>query len=653
MAPSTRVPGVPLQPGMTVRDYTITDFRRKSRLGYSHGVMTIREKANTQLAPVELLAPTMSMSLSRDGRAFGKSDAYSHLPPPEPHVPAYVHLDREVLRYDAYFKEAVHESRLENYRVRRVLIYFYLLDGTLQISEPKVENSGMPQGESKGSVFLSRQVVPKAGGGGNLTAADLLVGSNVEIFGRTFRLADADRHTRELLASRGIELAPPEPLPLDPYNAKRQADKEQVLRTQRYFRPRAYEDDLTRYASAKFGAAATALAPDRLREFLQNDRKVLRFFLAWDDRASLYGELRPFILHYYLQDDTAEVLEVRRANSGRDPFPAFVKKSKLAKDIDTLIRTDAPTTHTTQLIDRSGRVDPASMRYFSPDDFAVGGEIVVYERPFFIYGCDEFTREWYAQHKGKHFEDIPVEFEPNEKRAQMEVPPPLPLGMGDDEDSLSSFIYLMPKPHHKDAKKMMDNDRKIMRFMARLDSTEPEDSERVFVIKVYLADDTIAVFEPPQKNSGLVGGKFLERGAVKNAQTGGRFGAADFYTGARVRLNGFEFALFQADEFTLAYMEAHPDIFPMSNPEYVLDELRQAVAAEPAKLDELEAALGAADLGGEFSGFARYEPFQAALSHAGFELHEQPLITLMRYFHIVHDSVGAVDFKAVLRAIAA
>lgn len=86
---------------------------------------------------------------------------------------------------------------------------------------------------------------------------------------------------------------------------------------------------------------------------------------------------------------------------------------------------------------------------------------------------------------------------------------------------------------------------KIMRFMARLEAAEPEDGDRVFVIKVFLADDTIAVFEPPQKNSGLVGGKFLERGIVKNAETGGRFTGKDFYTGARVRLNGFEFIIYQ------------------------------------------------------------------------------------------------------------
>ena len=37
--------------------------------------------------------------------------------------------------------------------------------------------------------------------------------------------------------------------------------------------------------------------------------------MAWDDRKSLYGELRPFVLHYYLSDDTMEILEVRTATN--------------------------------------------------------------------------------------------------------------------------------------------------------------------------------------------------------------------------------------------------------------------------------------------------------------------------------------------------
>ena len=36
-----------------------------------------------------------------------------------------------------------------------------------------------------------------------------------------------------------------------------------------------------------------------------------------------------------------------------------------------------------------------------------------------------------------------------------------------------------------------------------------------FIVSYFLSDDTILVFEPPQRNSGILGGKFLERGRIK------------------------------------------------------------------------------------------------------------------------------------------
>ena len=52
----------------------------------------------------------------------------------------------QVLRFYAYFQEAVHEKREEKYRIRHCIILFYLEDDTIQVNEPRVENSGVPQG---------------------------------------------------------------------------------------------------------------------------------------------------------------------------------------------------------------------------------------------------------------------------------------------------------------------------------------------------------------------------------------------------------------------------------------------------------------------------------------------------------------------------
>jgi len=49
-----------------------------------------------------------------------------------------------VLRFYAYFKEHVTESRLENFRIRRVTIFYYLEDKSIMVTEPKQVNAGIP-----------------------------------------------------------------------------------------------------------------------------------------------------------------------------------------------------------------------------------------------------------------------------------------------------------------------------------------------------------------------------------------------------------------------------------------------------------------------------------------------------------------------------
>ena len=60
---------------------------------------------------------------------------------------AYPSLMFQVLKFNAYFKQTVHESQNEYYRVRPVDIYYYLEDDSIAVIEPHVENSGMPQGQ--------------------------------------------------------------------------------------------------------------------------------------------------------------------------------------------------------------------------------------------------------------------------------------------------------------------------------------------------------------------------------------------------------------------------------------------------------------------------------------------------------------------------
>jgi len=51
----------------------------------------------------------------------------------------------------------------------------------------------------------------------------------------------------------------------------------------------------------------------------------------WDDRCNLYGDLREFVIHFFLSDETMEIREIIKPNTGYDSFPCFLRRGKLAK----------------------------------------------------------------------------------------------------------------------------------------------------------------------------------------------------------------------------------------------------------------------------------------------------------------------------------
>jgi hypothetical protein len=57
----------------------------------------------------------------------------------------------QVLRFFGYFQEAVIESNIENHRIRKVVFMYYLADDSVQVTEPKQDNSGIPQVQSAGA----------------------------------------------------------------------------------------------------------------------------------------------------------------------------------------------------------------------------------------------------------------------------------------------------------------------------------------------------------------------------------------------------------------------------------------------------------------------------------------------------------------------
>jgi len=136
----------------------------------------------------------------------------------------------------------------------------------------------------------------------------------------------------------------------------------------------------------------------------------------------------------------------------------------------------------------------------------------------------------------------------------------------------------------------------------------------------YLEDDTIAIREPPLRNSGFVGGTFLRRTKIhKTAES--YYEAKDFYIGAFVNLNGHAFSLNDADDYTLSYMEGKCyQGWPDSDHEAIIRKLSTIK-------DAMRLAIMKKDTG---TGFMSYSDLEAAVASTGIELSPQAHLTLCR-----------------------
>jgi Ca2+-binding EF-hand superfamily protein len=443
-------------------------------------------------------------------------------------------------------------------------------------------------------VFIKRARIPRPDGE-LYQASDFGVGSVVEIRARHFHLVDADRSTRQYYKDNFLEEMPG-PLPY-PEDAHDRLQKEMSAMKQR--------------PPSAGGSQPKAI--DRRRQFMEFDQKVLRFSCFWDDTKKLYGEKRKFILNYFLANDTIEVREVLQPNSGRDPFPMLLRRQVLPSR------------------DRPGEL-------VKPMDLMCGKYVHVYSRDMLLVDCDEFTRSFYRDYFGIDQRPVPGMGDKSMRKPVSAVAEPPPTGFGSDEDSLQSHYTLNPKPPRKDIKKVQRLDRKVLRFRAKLVNPPIQDMPRRFVVAVYLVDDTVSIFEPPQRNSGIVGGKFLERGKFRHMEPpeGGPprfFFPHDFYVGARIPLEFCphqQLEILEADAFTLKFCEGSCRQFRKSDIELVNRHLASALATHTAvDLRDFFAGRDPRNTGSIKSG-----DLQKALRSLGVfdELHIQERITLARRY---------------------
>ncbi|XP_060113410.1 EF-hand domain-containing protein 1 [Heteronotia binoei] len=544
---SKPVQGLPLVPGSSFRDPTKTAFHRSQTLSYKNGfafkrLPTVgigRERLHVnQLSQAEL----DELSNKRPTLTYGQPKQA----PPSDFIPAHVAFDKKVLKFSGYFQEDVPVSTEEHFRIRRVDMYYYLEDDSMSVMEPIVENSGIPQGK-----FIKRQRLPKNDRGDHYHWKDLNRGINITIYGKTFRIVDCDPFTQTFLESQGIELNPPEKMIFDPYTELRK------MPLRMYVTPSDF---------------------DQLKQFLAFDKKVLRFYAVWDDTVNMFGESRRFIIHYYLADDTVEVRECHERNDGRDPFPVLIRRQRLPKK--TVERKD---TFPTCVLEVS---DHEVLEWFTAKDFAVGESTTLLGRSFFIYDCDEFTRKFYRDKFGiDNFQPVDIKKPPPEEVKQI-IPPY--NGYGFIEDSLQNCFNLIPNPPKKNVIKMLENDRKVLRYAVTMESPNPEDRKRRFVLSYYLATDMMSIYEPPVRNSGIIAGKYLNKTRVPKPGSSSDnpvyYEPADLTVGATVEVFSHRFVITDADMYVLNYMESNPESFPAA----VIQSMRNHFAPRQAATEAVQ-----------------------------------------------------------------
>ncbi|KAJ0070118.1 hypothetical protein NL108_002431, partial [Boleophthalmus pectinirostris] len=514
-------------------------------------------------------------------------------------LPSWVAFDKQALCFDAYFEETVPQAKEETYRIRKCKIMFYLEDDTIKVVEPEFKNSGIPQGTL---IRRHRIPLPPPNDDQFYNIFHFNINQEILLYSRRFMITNCDTFTRNFITNLGVLLNEPTVSPVDPYSQLR----EDIEKSMKPLRP--YEKYDTR------------------KQFLDNDMKVLRFYGYWDDTGSLFGDVRDLVLHYFLADDTIEICEVIPPNSGRDHISKFLRRSKLPKVAPSRLPPPGAITDRTILnvfdsSDQGKRFILDSLKtgaikeeFYKDCDLTIGTELNVWGRKVVITDCDEFTKKYYRCKYG--IEDFtPVQYKaPAAPKPSRHVPPY--NGFGSEEDSLSSCQGLVPKPPQKDFHKFITKDRHgleshVLNFVAKMVTDNPVDKDREFIISFYLSDDTISVFERTQRNSGVLGGKFLERGRVKKpgqelykSAVSKYFTAQDFYVGAVLCLNNHNFQLTDADEYTFNYMGKYAEEFAIANVGTILSKLR---SIPEDKQKEIKTFLALTDPSN--SGFIPYEPF--------------------------------------------
>lgn len=398
-----------------------------------------------------------------------------------------------------------------------MIISYYLADGTIQVSEPREENSGLLQG-----LFLKRHKVPNPAGG-FYSVNDFACGKNISLYSKTVRLISADAFTRRFYTESGSDIGEDMPLPCDPFAQAKLAEianenrplPAEVIRAKILVEVMCGGQPLNR----------------KYKQYLESEGKVLRFKCIWQD-DSVGGERHWYDMHYFLSDDTIELIETReRTRSCAAERVLFMKR---------------------RLVPRSGDLSPQTSDSPEPvlqwSDLHTDTTICIGNRLLRIVNCDPFTKQWYLTEHGLELAEVVL---PQPLIPEYVQPIPPSIGFGSEEDSLNSCKpKLVPKSVHPH--RLAEYEGVCLRFTAvESTGTRREFKDRNFVVAYYPIDSSVGVWEEPVRNSGIVGGKFAERSRIAGIKM------EDFQVGNAISVSCVSFKLTGTDLFTANWLQSH------------------------------------------------------------------------------------------------
>ncbi len=123
------------------------------------------------------------------------------------------------------------------------------------------------------------------------------------------------------------------------------------------------------------------------------------------------------------------------------------------------------------------------------------------------------------------------------------------------------------------------------------------------------------------------------------------FSATDFYVGAHAVINGFDFYIYDADEYAFKLMEKESSLFSVSNQRIILEKIRQFLTNNPEAVAQFE------QHDPQHKGHFGYETFYYLMKNlVGHILVDHEIITLARSYaqksfkeHDIYSIVGTAQ----------